>query len=68
MEESDKNNKHIINLNSKLEILKKCQDSNNINSCLKCEKIINCEIRNEYVESVYLSMNNGSGGFFNFEA
>ena len=68
MEKSDKNNQHIINLNSKLEILKKCQDSNNINSCLKCEKIINCEIRNEYVESVYLSMNNGSGGFFNFEA
>ena len=66
MEETD--NKHIINLNTKLENLKKCQDSNGINSCLKCEKIINCEIRNEYVESVYLSMNNGSGGFFNFEA
>ena len=61
-------NKHMITLNNQLKNLKQCQDSNNINSCLKCEKIINCEIRNEYVESVYLSMNNGSGGFFNFEA
>lgn len=48
--------------------LRQCQSNKNVNSCLKCKQIIGCKIRMEYVESVYSSMNKGSGGFFNFEA
>ncbi|WP_200763915.1 hypothetical protein [Nitrosophilus alvini] len=50
----------------KLEILKKCQEENSINSCLKCKKIIGCEIRKSYVNAVYESMNKGKGGGFEF--
>lgn len=54
-------------LNEKIIKLQDCQKSKNVNSCLKCEKVIKCKIRKEYVDSVYASMNKGSGGFFNFE-
>ncbi len=51
------------------ENLKKVQESqkaNGVNSCLKCEKVIGCEIRNLYVRIVYESMNGGQGGDFEF--
>lgn len=54
-------------LNEKIIKLQDCQKSKNIDSCLKCENVIECKIRKEYVDSVYASMNKGSGGFFNFE-
>lgn len=54
-------------LDKKLDELKSCQSQNNVDSCLKCLKLIGCEIRKSYVDSVYNSMNNGKGGFFNFE-
>jgi len=43
-----------------------CQKEMKIQSCFKCEKIIGCEIRNEYVKKVYESMNKGQGGGFEF--
>ncbi|BCD62148.1 hypothetical protein NitYY0826_C1019 [Nitratiruptor sp. YY08-26] len=46
--------------------LKECQQKHNLNSCLKCKKIIGCRIRNEYVDAVYKSMNKGQGGGFEF--
>ncbi len=46
--------------------LKECQASKGVTSCLKCELVIGCEIRNEYVDAVYLSMNKGQGGGFEF--
>lgn len=64
----DTQNKHKKDLESNISILKQCQRDNNVSSCLKCKKVIGCEIRTKYVESVYFSMNKGSGGFFNFEA
>jgi len=51
------------------ESLKKVQDSqkdNGVDSCLKCKKIIGCEIRNLYVRIVYESMNGGQSGDFEF--
>ncbi|RDU61645.1 hypothetical protein [Helicobacter sp. MIT 14-3879] len=54
-------------LDIKIDELKSCQTNNNVDSCLKCSKVIGCEIRNSYVESVYNSMNGGNSGFFNFE-
>ncbi len=46
--------------------LKKCQKDNNVDSCLKCKKIIGCEIRKNYVDAVYESMSKGQGGGFEF--
>ena len=43
-----------------------CQKEMKVESCLKCAKIIGCEIRNEYVKKVYESMNKGQGGGFEF--
>ena len=43
-----------------------CQEERNVDSCLKCEKIIGCEIRSDYVKKVYESMSKGEGGGFEF--
>ncbi len=43
-----------------------CQNERNVDSCLKCEKIIGCEIRSDYVKKVYESMSKGEGGGFEF--
>lgn len=53
-------------LEAKLEELKNCQVSNNLNSCNPCEKFFDCELRKKYVIAVYESMNKGSGGGFEF--
>ncbi|MCB4747934.1 MAG: hypothetical protein LGB54_04980 [Sulfurovum sp.] len=46
--------------------LQKCQQEHKISSCLKCEKLLACELRNAYVKSVYNSMNKGTSGGFEF--
>ncbi len=43
-----------------------CQEERNVDSCFKCEKIIGCEIRSDYVKKVYESMSKGEGGGFEF--
>ena len=53
-------------LKEKLKILQECQKSNNLDSCLKCDKIFECETREEYVKAVYMSMNKGVTGGFEF--
>jgi hypothetical protein len=55
-----------LKLNEKLEKLKKCQEENQLNSCLKCSKILECSVREEYVSAVYESMNKGQDGGFEF--
>ncbi|SFZ98698.1 hypothetical protein MNB_SV-5-361 [hydrothermal vent metagenome] len=46
--------------------VEKCQLSHEINSCLKCKDILNCELRDTFVKSVYDSMSKGKGGGFEF--
>ena len=46
--------------------LQACQKEHNVDSCMKCEKILGCEVRNDYVKKVYESMNKGQGGGFEF--
>ena len=46
--------------------LKKCQEKNKINSCMKCKEILKCKTRDEYVEKVYKSMNPRQEGGFEF--
>ncbi len=47
-------------------LLEECQISKGLKSCIKCEKIIECELRDRYVKSVYASMNKGQDGGFEF--
>lgn len=49
-----------------LKKLKNCQEDQSIDSCLKCEMVIGCEIRNNYVKAVYFSMSKGEGVDFDF--
>ena len=53
-------------LDKQLAILQECHNTHNIDSCMKCDKILKCQIRDTYVKAVYESMNKGSGGGFEF--
>jgi len=55
-----------IGLDAEIALLKQCQISKNIDSCLKCSELLACETRERYIKVVYESMNKGSGGGFEF--
>ncbi len=65
MEEIEKD-KWQLALDEQLIVLKQCQVSHNIDSCMKCDKILQCDVRDTYIKVVYESMNKGSGGGFEF--
>ena len=46
--------------------LKECQKANNLSSCMDCDMIFECNIRDNYVKSTYEKMNEGRGGQFDF--
>ncbi len=54
------------NLEQKRDSLRFCQKNKGFSSCLNCIELLECAIRNEYVGAVYLSMNKGNGGSFEF--
>jgi hypothetical protein len=43
-----------------------CQQHHQTESCMKCDKLLHCELRDAYVKAVYDSMNKGTGGGFEF--
>jgi hypothetical protein len=53
-------------LDDKLKELRECQEKRGLKSCMPCPEIVGCKLRNEYVNAVYLSMNKGQGGGFEF--
>ena len=55
-----------IALKQKKSELETCQTEHQVKSCLKCEKVLDCEVRDAYVSAVYDSMSKGSGGGFEF--
>jgi len=55
-----------IALDKEVIVVQECQEVKNLNSCMKCKEILDCEIRKKYVNAVYQSMNKGSGGGFEF--
>ena len=55
-----------IALTQKKAELESCQVAQNVSSCLKCEKLLECEIRDAYIKAVYDSMSKGKGGGFEF--
>lgn len=48
------------------EALTACQQARGLTSCWPCEKLFDCQTRNAYVDAVYLSMNKGQAGGFEF--
>ncbi len=55
-----------ITLEEKTKELQTCQQDKGLKSCLGCEKVNNCDIRDTYVKAVYESMSKGVGGGFEF--
>jgi len=55
-----------IALSQKKSALQKCQEEHQVNSCLKCDALLNCELRDAYIKAVYDSMSKGKGGGFEF--
>lgn len=46
--------------------LEKCQTEHLVKSCMSCEKLLECEVRDSYIKAVYDSMSKGAGGGFEF--
>jgi len=46
--------------------LKACQAEHQIKSCMKCDKLLDCTVRDAYIKAVYDSMSKGAGGGFEF--
>lgn len=46
--------------------LQECQKNKGHNSCMKCEHLIGCELRKQYVQVTYESMSKGEIGGFEF--
>jgi len=46
--------------------LEECQRNHHTKSCMSCEKLLDCEIRDGYIKAVYDSMSKGEGGGFEF--
>ena len=55
-----------IALKQKKVELEACQVRHQVKSCLNCEKLLDCEVRDSYIKAVYDSMSKGAGGGFEF--
>lgn len=55
-----------IILTQKKEALENCQINYEVKSCMKCEKLLDCTVRDAYIKAVYDSMSKGKGGGFEF--
>ena len=53
-------------LTKMIEELKQCQKDKGHSSCMKCDKLIGCELRKQYVQVTYESMSKGEIGGFEF--
>ncbi|MBT8344569.1 MAG: hypothetical protein KJO45_07620 [Sulfurovum sp.] len=55
-----------IALKQKKSDLEACQKEHQVKSCIGCEKLLECEVRDAYIKAVYDSMSKGAGGGFEF--
>jgi len=46
--------------------LEQCQQTQGIQSCMSCSKLLDCPLRDAYIKAVYDSMSKGKGGGFEF--
>ena len=63
---SPKMDKFEIHLDEMIVKLQQCQKQKNMKSCSDCEYYLACELRTEYIKSVYNSMSKGDTGGFEF--
>ena len=55
-----------IHLDGMIKKVHLCQEEKGLKSCSSCESYISCELRSDYVKSVYNSMSKGDTGGFEF--
>ena len=55
-----------IALKQKKSELEACQTEQQVKSCMSCEKLLNGQVRDNYIKAVYDSMSKGAGGGFEF--
>jgi hypothetical protein len=55
-----------LHLDEMIKKLQECQQNYNLESCSRCEHFLKCELRDDYVKSVYNSMSKGDTGGFEF--
>ncbi len=55
-----------VALKQKKSELEACQKEQQVKSCMSCEKLLECEVRDSYIKAVYDSMSKGAGGGFEF--
>lgn len=63
MQNKDKFEVHLDEMIIKIEL---CQKEKGFASCSDCEHFFTCELRSDYVKSVYNSMSKGETGGFEF--
>ncbi len=55
-----------IHLDEMILKLQQCQVEKGLKSCSVCEHYLDCELRSDYIKSVYNSMSKGETGGFEF--
>lgn len=63
MENNTKLQADFDNAKNELEI---CQNSHGFTSCFNCEKLLDCTIRDAYVENTYKMLSKGENSDFDF--
>ncbi|MDD5372223.1 MAG: hypothetical protein PHO62_02230 [Sulfurimonas sp.] len=63
MQQKDRFELHLEEMIVKLQ---SCQKNRELKSCSNCELYLKCELRADYVKSVYNSMSKGDTGGFEF--
>ena len=55
-----------LHLDEMIVKVQSCQKAKELKSCSRCEFYLRCELRTDYVKSVYNSMSKGDTGGFEF--
>lgn len=55
-----------LHLDGMIKKIQSCQEEKSLKSCSDCESYLSCELRSDYVKSVYNSMSKGDTGGFEF--
>ncbi len=63
---NEQKDKFELHLDEMIVKIQACQVEKNLSTCSKCEMYLNCDLREEYIKSVYNSMSKGDTGGFEF--
>ena len=63
---NNEKDKYQTEFDNKKVALIKCQKEKNLESCMDCSKLFECQIRQDYVKSAYSNMSKGQTGGFEF--